>query len=143
MQKVEKDNKVKVHYTGKLKNGQIFDTSENREPLEFKVGEGKLIPGFENGVLGMEKGETKAVEIPSNEAYGSVRKELVNEIGKEHLPEDLKDPKVGTKLISKTPDGREIMVFITEIKDDTVVIDANHPLAGQDLVFDIKVVEIE
>ncbi len=142
MQKVEKDNKVKVHYTGKLKNGQVFDTSENREPLEFKVGEGKLIPGFENGVMGMEKGETKAFEISSDEAYGPVRKELVNEISKEYLPNDL-EPKIGTKLISKTPDGQEIMVFVTDIKENTVVIDANHPLAGQDLVFDIKVVEIE
>ncbi len=142
MQKVEENNTVKVHYTGKLKNGQVFDSSANREPLEFTVGEGKLIPGFEKGVLGMAEGESKELEVSSDQAYGEVKEEMIHEIGKDKLPKDL-DPKVGTQLVSKTPDGREFMVFIKKIMDDTVIIDANHPLAGEDLIFDIKVVDIQ
>lgn len=142
MSKVTKEDTVKVHYTGKLENGQVFDSSENREPLEFKMGAGQLIHGFEKEVMGMEEGESKEFVLDSSDAYGPYRKDLVSEISKEYLPKDL-DPKVGTQLVSKTQDGKEFPVFIKELKEESVVIDANHPLAGENLTFDIKVVEVK
>ena len=137
----KKDNVVKVHYTGKLDNGQVFDTSKDREPLEFKIGEGKLIPGFENGVIGMNLQETKTIKIPSTEAYGEKRPELLIEVKKQQLPDNL-TPEIGMELVSKRQDGQEQIVKIAEIKDQSVVIDANHPLAGEDLTFEIELVEI-
>ncbi|RMG80603.1 MAG: peptidylprolyl isomerase [Bacteroidetes bacterium] len=142
MKEVQQNDTVKVHYTGKLSNGEVFDTSENREPLEFKVGSGMLIPGFENGVLGMKENETKTITIPASEAYGEVHPELVHEIDKKHLPPEI-EPKVGMDLVSTAPDGTEMILRIKEVKDSTIVVDANHPLAGKDLTFDITVVEIK
>lgn len=142
MSKIKENDTVKVHYTGKLDGGQVFDSSREREPLEFKVGEGKLIPGFEKAVIGMEKGETKEVNIPKDNAYGDHKEELTQEVKKNDLPEDI-DPKVGMELMSKTPDGREFRVFIKDVKDEEIVIDANHPLAGRDLVFEIEVVDVK
>jgi len=141
MQKVKNNDLVKVHYIGKLQDGQVFDSSREREPIEFNVGEGRLIPGFEKAVEGMSIGEKKEFTVSSEQAYGEMREELVQEIDSNHLPQDLK-PEVGMRLISKTPDGQENPVVITEVKDDSVVIDANHPLAGKDLVFEIEVMEI-
>lgn len=141
MQKVKENDTVKVHYTGKLNDGQVFDSSLQREPLEFKVGEGNMIKGFENAVLGMAVGENKEVNIPSNEAYGPHREELTQEIKKSDLPAEV-NPEVGLQLMSRTPDGREFRVVVSEVKGDTVRIDANHPLAGKDLIFEIEVVEI-
>ena len=142
MQKIETGNTVKVHYTGKLENGQVFDTSVEREPLEFEIGKGQMIPGFENGIMGMELNEKKTLEIPAEEAYGPVRDELFFDIKKEQLPEGL-EPKVGMELVSKHQDGSEAIVNIAELKDDLVKIDANHPLAGKHLTFEIEVVGIE
>ena len=140
--KLKKDNVVKVHYTGKLDNGQVFDSSQDREPLEFKIGEGKLIPGFENGVIGMKLQESKVIKIPYAEAYGGKRSELLIEVNKQQLPEDL-NPEVGMELVSRGQDGQEQIVKIAEIREDTVVVDANHPLAGEDLTFEIKLVDIQ
>ncbi len=140
-QKVKTDDVITVHYTGKFEDGNVFDSSLDREPLEFKVGEGKIIPGFEEAVIGMAEGESKEIEIPSEKAYGDVREELVEEINKSNLPESI-DPKEGMELVSKNPEGQELIVKIKEVKDDTIVIDANHPLAGQNLFFDIRVEQI-
>ncbi len=141
MAKVEKGNTVKVHYTGKLSGGSVFDSSDGGQPLEFKVGDGNLIPGFENGVVGMEVDDTKTVVIPSNEAYGEAREDLIMEVPKDNLPAELA-AEVGMELVSKQPDGQEVVVKITEVKDDSIMIDANHQLAGKDLAFEIRVVEI-
>lgn len=141
MSQVKLNDTIKVHYTGKLTDGQVFDSSENREPLEFKVGSGMLIPGFENGVIDMAVNENKTLNIPCAEAYGEVNKELFQEVEKSMLPEDIQ-PEVGMGLMSQTPDGREMPLTITEVKDASIIVDANHPLAGKDLIFDIEVVEI-
>ncbi|EIJ40278.1 FKBP-type peptidyl-prolyl cis-trans isomerase [Galbibacter orientalis] len=142
MSQVKENDTVKVHYTGKLVDGQVFDSSLEREPLEFKLGEGQLIPGFENGILNMAVNEKKTINIPSSEAYGEVRQELLQEIPKNELPEDIK-PEVGMGLVSRTPEGREIQLVVADVKDESIVVDANHPLAGKDLIFEIEVLEIK
>lgn len=142
MSQVKENDTVKVHYTGKLEDGQIFDSSIEREPLEFTLGQGQLIPGFENGILDMSVNQKKTIHIPSAEAYGQVQDELFQEIPKKELPEDIK-PEIGMGLVSKTPDGREIQLVVSEVKPESIVVDANHPLAGKDLVFDIEVLEIK
>ena len=141
MSQVKANDTVKVHYTGKLTDGQVFDSSLEREPLEFTLGQGMLIPGFENGILDMAVNEKKTLEIPAAEAYGDVKPELVQEVLKSELPAEI-EPKVGMGLVSKTPDGREIPLVVSEIKDNSIMVDANHPLAGKDLVFDVEVIEI-
>ena len=143
MSQVKQNDTVKVHYTGKLTDGQVFDSSVERgEPIEFTMGQGQLIPGFEKGLLDMEVNEKKTINIPKEEAYGEPREELIQEVAKTQLPEDL-DPKVGMGLVSKTPDGREMNLVVREVKDSSIVVDGNHPLAGKDLVFDLEVVEIK
>ena len=142
MKASQKDDIVKVHYTGKLDSGQVFDTSSNREPLEFKIGEGKLIPGFENGVIGMNLNDSKTVKIPFAEAYGEKKSELMIEVDRKQLPEELK-PEVGMELVSKSQEGQEQIVKIAEVKDETIIVDANHPLAGENLTFEIELVEIK
>ncbi len=142
MNQVKENNTVKVNYTGKLSDGQIFDTSEGREPLEFTLGQGQLIPGFEKGVIDMKLNEKKTITIAKEEAYGDVNPELIQEVSKADLPQDM-TPEVGMGLVSKTPDGRETNLLVVEVKDETIVLDANHPLAGKDLVFDLEVVDIK
>ena len=143
MSQVKQNDAVKVHYTGKLEDGQVFDSSVERgEPIEFTLGQGQLIPGFEDGLIGMEVNEKKTINIPKEEAYGEPKPELIQEVQKDQLPEELK-PEVGMPLVSKAPDGREINLVVTEVKDETIVVDANHPLAGKDLIFDLEVVEIK
>lgn len=142
MSKVKENDTVRIHYTGKLTNGEVFDSSVDREPLEFTVGKGQMIPGMEKGVLDMEVEEKKTLNIPSSEAYGERNEQMMQEVPKTQLPEDLK-PEVGQGLISQTPDGKEFQVTVAEVKDDAIVVDANHPLAGKDLVFDIQLVEIK
>ncbi len=141
MSQVKKDDKVKVHYTGKLGNGEVFDSSLDREPMEFQVGSGQLIPGFENGVIDMKVNEKKTLVIPSAEAYGEPRKELIQEVPKDRLPEEIK-PEVGMGLVSKTPEGQEIQLVVKEVNEDSILVDGNHPLAGQELTFEIEVVGI-
>ena len=123
-------------------DGTVFDTSENREPLEFTLGEGNVIPGFEKAVQGMEEGESKTATIPTDEAYGQRRDDLVLSVSKEQLPADL-DPQVGQRLQMQAGDGQTFQVVISEVEDESVEVDANHPLAGEDLTFDIELVEIQ
>ncbi len=142
MSQVKKDDTVKVHYTGKLDDGQVFDSSVERgEPIKFTMGQGQLIPGFENGIIDMKVNEKKTINIPKEEAYGDIRKELVQEVPKNQLPEDIK-PEVGMGLTSQTQDGQEINLIVKDVKEDTIVVDGNHPLAGKDLTFELEVVEI-
>ena len=142
MSQAKQGDTVKVHYTGKLKDGSVFDSSREREPLEFTLGEGQLIPGFEDAVEGMEEGADTTVDIPVDKAYGQPQDELTMEVPKTELPEDI-EPEVGMQLqVQQQQDGRAIPVKITEVKDETITLDANHPLAGKDLVFDIELVEI-
>jgi len=132
---------VKVHYTGKLTDGTTFDTSMEREPLEFTLGEGELIAGFEQAVLGMTAGESKTTTIPADQAYGPHRAERVIEIERYHLPQDLQ-PELDQRLHMTRPDGTTITVLVTAMTETQVTLDANHPLAGKDLIFDITLVEI-
>lgn len=143
MSQVKEKDTVKVHYTGKLAStGQVFDSSLEREPIEFTLGEGTIIPGFETGVLNMKEAEKKTIEIPKEEAYGDVKKELFQEVPKDQLPEEIK-PEVGMGLVSQNPDGTERQLRVAEVNDDHIVVDANHPLAGHDLSFELELVEIK
>jgi peptidylprolyl isomerase len=132
---------VKIHYTGKLEDGTVFDSSVNREPLEFTLNGGQVIPGFEQAVVGMMPGESKTQKIPMDQAYGPYRSEMVIEVSRQQLPADLQ-PEVGQQLQVQQPNGQAVPVFVTEVTDATVTLDANHPLAGEDLTFDIQLVEI-
>ncbi len=142
MSQVKENSTVVVHYTGKLTDGQIFDTSEGKEPAEFVLGQGRLIPGFENGLIDMKLNEKKTITILKADAYGDVVKEMIQEVKKTDLPQDM-EPQVGMGLVSKAPDGQEINLMIAEVKEDTIVIDGNHPLAGKDLIFDLELIEIK
>ncbi|HOZ97904.1 MAG TPA: peptidylprolyl isomerase [Niabella sp.] len=142
MQEVKKGDKVKVHYHGKLTNGETFDSSEGRDPLEFEVGSGMVIKGFDDGVTGMLVGEKKTIQIPVIEAYGEKIAEMIIEMPKSQFPEDM-NLEVGLPLVMSDNSGQQFQVVITEIKEDSVVLDANHPLAGKDLIFDLEVVSIE
>lgn len=142
MSQVKENDTVKVHYTGKLTDGQVFDTSEGKEPVEFTLGKGQLIPGFEKGLLDMKVNEKKTITIPKEEAYGDPREDLIQEVEKNQLPQEIQ-PEVGMGLVSRTPDGREMNLVVAEVKEETIVVDGNHPLAGKDLVFDLEVVEIK
>ena len=132
---------VQVHYTGTLEDGSEFDSSRQRnQPLEFTLGQGQMIPGFEKAVDGMEVGDNKQVKIPSEEAYGEKKPEMVMEVSKGEFPSNI-TPEVGQQLAVNTQ-GRQVPVVITEMRDDIVVLDANHPLAGKDLTFDIELMNI-
>jgi peptidylprolyl isomerase len=132
---------VKVHYTGKLTDGTTFDTSLEHEPLEFTLGEGELIAGFEQAVLGMATGESKTTTIPAAQAYGPHHAERVIDVERHHLPSDLQ-PEIGQRLEMTRPDGTTLSVMVTTVTETQVTLDANHPLAGQDLIFNITLVEI-
>jgi peptidylprolyl isomerase len=134
-------DKVKVHYHGRLTNGETFDKSEGREPLEFEIGSGMVIKGFDDGVTGMAIGEKKTIQIPFNEAYGARNADMIIEMPKDRFPQDM-ELEVGLPLAMTDGQGQHFQVVVTEIKDDSVVLDANHPLAGQDLIFDLELVEI-
>ncbi len=141
MKKVKEGDVVKVHYTGKLVNGEQFDSSVNREPLEFTVGAGQMIKGFDAALPGMEVGEKKTINIAAADAYGERNEDAVIRFPKENVPEDMKLEK-GMSLQLSNEDGQPFPVVVTELLDDVVVLDANHFLAGQELVFDIELVEI-
>lgn len=132
---------VKVHYTGKLDDGTVFDTSVEREPLQFSIGEGLVIPGFEQAVVGMTPGESKRTNIPADEAYGPYRPELVMVVDKERIPTDV-SIEVGQMLQISQSNGQAIPVVVTEVSDSQITLDANHPLAGQKLIFDIQLIQI-
>ena len=141
MQQVKSGDTVKVHYHGRLTDGTTFDSSTGREPLEFEVGSGQVIKGFDDGVTGMSVGEKKTIQIPVDEAYGPKDENMLVEFPKANFPEDL-NPEVGMSLNMTNGSGQVIPVTIVEVKDDTVLLDANHPLAGQDLIFDLELVSI-
>ena len=142
MEEAKNGDTVKVHYTGTLEDGTVFDTSVEGEPLEFTLGQGQLIPGFEQAVIGMKVGDLKTINIPVDQAYGPYRDDLTLVIERGQLPEDL-DPKVGQQLQMIQADGSIITFIIIEISETTATIDANHPLAGKNLTFEIELVEIE
>jgi FKBP-type peptidyl-prolyl cis-trans isomerase 2 len=141
MKTVEENDQVTLHYTGTLSSGETFDTSEGRDPLTFEVGSGQVIPGFDKAVMGMKVDESKKFTIPSAEAYGESSEDLVYDVPKDAIPAELK-PHEGQRLVSSLEDGRQIPVTITRINEETITLDANHPLAGKDLTFDIKIVSI-
>jgi FKBP-type peptidyl-prolyl cis-trans isomerase 2 len=141
MQAVKNGDKVKVHYHGKLTDGTVFDSSLERDPLEFEVGSGMVIKGFDDGVSGMTTGQKKTINIPVNEAYGPKSQEMVIQFPKSEFPADFV-PAVGLQLNMTGANGEVIPVVVAEIADDFVLLDANHPLAGQALIFDLELVEI-
>ncbi len=130
-----------IHYTGKLEDGTVFDTSRDRDPLEFTLGQGQVIPGFEKLVEGMAEGETKEAQVPSDDAYGPRRDEMVLNVPRDRLPEDL-DPEVGQHLQMQAQDGQVFEVTVTDTAEESIEIDANHPLAGEDLTFEVELVRV-
>ncbi|RLG72961.1 MAG: peptidylprolyl isomerase [Methanobacteriota archaeon] len=141
MVQVKVGDTVRVHYTGKLDDGTIFDTSIGGEPMELTIGEGRIIPGFEKSLIGMSPGESKTVKVPADQAYGPYIEEKVFEVERELFPEDL-EPEVGQRLQILGADGRVTLVTVKNVSENRVVLDANHPLAGKDLTFEIELVEI-
>jgi len=142
MLEVHNGDKVKVNYTGKFVDGTVFDSSNGREPLEFTVGSGQVIPGFDQAVVGMHPGESKTINISSDQAYGPRYDEAVITVDRNEFPADL-NPQVGDKLQLMEPDGKMVIVTVTDSNPATVTLDGNHPLAGEDLVFDIEVVGVD
>jgi peptidylprolyl isomerase len=132
---------VKVHYTGRLDDDTVFDTSRGKSPLKFTIGEGNLIKGFEKGLIGMEVGEKKNLVIPPEEAYGQNDEKLTTKVSRSHLPDSVQ-PAIGMQLQVKQKDGSIFMVWITGMDEETVTLDANHPLAGQTLNFDVELTDI-
>lgn len=141
MQQAQNGDKVKVHYHGTLRSGETFDSSKGREPLEFTVGSGQVIKGFDDGVKGMQVGDKKIVEINVEDAYGEKSQEMIIEFPRAQFPPNV-NPQVGEQLMMSNGEGQSFPVTVTEIREDSVLLDANHPLAGQDLIFDIELVEI-
>ena len=141
MSVAKKGDKVKVHYTGKLNDGTVFDSSKDREPLEFELGGGQMIAGFDTAVDGMEVGESKTAVFSSEEGYGEKNDEMVFTVPKDQLPPEIK-PEEGQQLSMQHPSGQQIPVVVTKVEDSEIEIDANHPLAGKELEFDIELVEI-
>jgi FKBP-type peptidyl-prolyl cis-trans isomerase 2 len=133
---------VKIHYTGRLTNGEQFDSSAGREPLAFDLGSGMVIKGFDDGVTGMTVGEKKTINIPPHEAYGEVNAEMIIEFPKANMPPEMV-VEAGMQLMMNNGEGQQLPVVVREIKDEVIVIDANHPLAGQELIFDLELVEVK
>ncbi|WP_027257561.1 FKBP-type peptidyl-prolyl cis-trans isomerase [Leisingera aquimarina] len=138
---VKNGDTVRIHYTGKLTDGTVFDSSEGRDPLEFTVGAGHVIAGMDAGLEGMAVGENKTLDIPCAEAYGPISPAARQEIPREGIPEDI-PLELGTQLQMQSPDGQVLPVTVVEVGDETVTLDANHFLAGKDLIFDIELVSV-
>ena len=141
MQQVKSGDKIKVHYHGRLTNGETFDKSEGREPLEFEVGSGMVIKGFDDGVTGMAVGDKKTINIPADEAYGPKNPEMIIDMPKERFPKDM-EIEVGMPLSMSDGQGQQFQVVVAEVQEEVVILDANHPLAGEELIFDLELVEI-
>jgi len=139
--KAKSGDTVKVHYTGRLEDGTVFDSSHGREPLEFTVGEGQVIEGFEKAVVGMDVNESKTVDIPAGEAYGEYRDELLLEVDRGQFPSHI-EPRIGQDLQIQEPGGVVFPVTVTRVTEGTVTLDANHPLAGKPLSFEIELVGV-
>ena len=141
MAQVKSGDTVKVHYHGRLTDGTTFDSSEGRDPLEFEVGSGNVIAGFDDGVTGMSVGDKKTINIPVDQAYGPKQDDLLMEFPSDRFPEDMV-PEVGMQLNMSNGAGQNFPVIIREVREGSVILDANHPLAGEDLTFDLELVEI-
>ena len=141
MSQAKSGDTVKIHYTGTLADGTQFDSSAGRDPLEFALGSGQVIPGFDRAVDGMAVGESKSITIAAEDAYGERHDQLVQDVPKSALPDDMQ-PEVGMQLQSESPDGQVIQLVITAVSDETITVDGNHPLAGHELKFDIELVAI-
>lgn len=142
MSQVKSGDTIRVHYHGRLTTGETFDSSEGREPLEFEVGSGMVIKGFDEGVTGMAVGEKKTINIPFLEAYGPRNPDMVFEMPKDRFPAEM-EVEIGMPLVMSDGQGQQFQVTVTEIKETAVMLDANHPLAGKDLIFDLELVEIK
>lgn len=141
MTEVKTGDTVRIHYTGTLQDGTTFDSSEGRDPLEFQVGSGQIIPGLDVAMPGMAVGEKKTVEVPCDQAYGPVNPEMRQAVPREGIPAEI-PLEVGTQLQMQTPEGQVMPVTVVDVAEAEVTLDANHPLAGQDLRFDIELVEV-
>jgi peptidylprolyl isomerase len=141
MAQAQQGDTVRVHYTGTLSDGTVFDSSQGRDPLEFTLGQGKVIPGFEQAVIGMGLGESRTAQIPVNQAYGPRDERMVLEIDRQQVPEDV-ELEIGDQLQLRRRDGDMSVVTVTDMTESSVTLDGNHPLAGEDLTFDIELVEI-
>lgn len=141
MSQVKDGDTVKIHYTGRMQDGSVFDTSSGREPLQFNIGSGQVIPGFEEAVTGMALGEKKTAVIPCEKAYGKRDPSLVMVVDKKHVPADI-EPEVGLRLQVGSPSGDLLVVTVIEVTNENITLDANPPLAGEELTFDIELVEI-
>ena len=141
MAQAQAGDKVKVHYTGTFDDGTVFDSSDGRDPLEFTLGEGMVIPGFDEAITGMEPGEEKDVHIPVDKAYGPRRDDLSFSVPRSQVPDGM-DPKVGDRLQVQRKDGEAAVVTVAAVDEDEITLDANHPMAGKDLNFKLNLVEI-
>jgi len=141
MEEAKSGDTVRVHYTGQLDDETVFQSSTGREPLEFTIGEERIIPALENSVIGMKPGDAKTVKLSAEEAFGSYREDLVRTVERSQFPADF-EPQVGQRLSLSEPSGREIAVTVTDFSEANVTLDANHPLAGEDLIFNLELVEI-
>ncbi len=142
MTQVKSGDTVRIHYKGTLQDGTTFDSSEGRDPLEFQVGSGQIIPGLDQALPGMEVGDKKTVDVPADAAYGQVDPGARQEVPRTQIPADI-PLEAGTRLQMQTPDGRAVPVTVAEVSEEKVTLDANHPLAGQDLTFDIEVLSVD
>jgi len=142
MTQVKPGDKVRIHYTGTLADGTTFDSSQGREPLEYTVGSGEIIPGLDSALPGMAEGESKTVEVPCAEAYGEHNPEARQAIPRAQVPDNI-PLEIGTRLQLQTPQGQVMPVTVAEVTEEEIVLDANHPLAGQDLTFAIELVSID
>lgn len=136
---IKEGSKVSVHYTGKLTTGEVFDSSEGKQPIQFQIGSGQIIPGFENAIMGKTQGEKVTVTIKPEQGYGSKRQELIVRVPKDKMPGEVQ---VGQELQAQADGQNPLYVTVVEVNEDHIVVDGNHPLSGMDLVFDIEVVEI-
>ncbi|HAR45870.1 MAG TPA: peptidylprolyl isomerase [Nitrospiraceae bacterium] len=141
MKQAKKGDSVVVHYTGKLADGTVFDSSRDRQPIQFKVGDGQVIPGVENAVVGMNAGDSKTAKIPSEEAYGPRRDDMVVTLDRSQLPADL-DPKVGQRLELTQENDQTVLATITDLSEKNITLDGNHPLAGKELTFELELVQV-
>ncbi|SOE17912.1 peptidylprolyl isomerase [Hoeflea halophila] len=141
MSEAKSGDTVRINYTGKLTDGTQFDSSEGREPLEFQVGSGQIIPGLDREVEGMKVGDKQTVTVPAAEAYGPHDPAKVQQVPRSALPPEL-EPQEGMQLQAQTPQGGQVMLLVTTVGEENITVDANHPLAGKDLVFDIEMLEI-
>lgn len=141
MTTAKKGSKVRIHYTGKLKNNKIFESTTTKEPIEFTIGDGQAIPGLEENIIGMKVDEIKKIDIPPSKGYGKIEKKLIFEVNRKEIFEDI-DLKIGQQLEIPQDDDRVIIVSVKKITDETVTLDGNHPLAGKSLVFDVQLLDI-